>query len=98
MFAGSDNVMFPFFALTDKGILPSVATREIPLDQLKSVPDCTYHLLVNSLATVVGLVEFGRITRSLSPYISRRYQTIIELYIVKFPPTKIFPPLSTARL
>jgi len=95
--AGSDNIISLFFVLTVKGILPSVAIKEISLDQLKTSPDWVYHLLVNSLATVPEFVEFGSMTRPLSPYTSIRYQTIIPLYDLIFSLTNIFPLLSTAR-
>jgi hypothetical protein len=53
--------------LRAEGIFPSVADKEIAVDQTRSPLDWVYHLLVNSVVTVPVLVEFGRITILLSP-------------------------------
>jgi len=65
--AGSDRVIFSFFMLRAEGILPSVSERDIAVDQTRWPLDWVYHLLVNSVLMVPVFVEFGRITKSLSP-------------------------------
>ena len=89
--------MFSFFMLKVEGIFPLVSERDIAVDQTKSPLDWVYHLLVNSVVIVPVFVEFGRITKSLSPYSHTRYHAGTQLYEVKFPPTKSFPSHCIAR-
>jgi hypothetical protein len=60
--AEKDNLILLFFIFNDVGILPFVSLREIAFDHTKFPPVSTYHLLVNSLATILVFVEFGIIT------------------------------------